>query len=612
MTSVPTPSSPAMLLDKSRSFFVYVSALIILAVMLSAISALITNNRDFALDDAYITYIYGQNLAEGYGIRYNIADANPTEGGSSMLHIVLVAGGALLKIDPLTFTRGAGIAGYGLMTLLLVYFVGRVALVGRAIAAASAVTASFALLYLTETIGHLTKGMETMFILYLHGAFFCWAVFFALSDRHRGMVFNLIGLLIGALLVLARPEGFVLCAGILGAAFMARLYALERFQFVRVIVEIAPIALGLVLFVGLYFAWKISYFGDIFPTAYWVKSNNNIYGSAGSQLPGLKHVVGFLTFRWLPLAAVVLSLLWVAGGRRISLICAILVLPSLCVALLYSRAIHEVTGGFRYGFPLTAPLFCIGALALGFYAGKARAHVPATYLAGICGLFLFTVTPYHPALRAIQGQGIGGWIDYQPTLTGVSPLAEDLAATGLGAEATILTSAAGVIPFLSDFNTIDWLGLNDEQLSGKYEMTIDEVRAYIDAKAPDVAMSIFPAASTGVARFQDDPGFNSNSVRSTLRGRGVRLFNHWDKTLVSDMIWSQMEWFRDDTDLVACYPLRQNWAIFVYVARSSPHYSRLVSTFEKSSTSGCDPERIREMYNVEPRRPIRAFQTSAG
>ena len=588
-------------------------ALAVLLAMLIAISAWLTQNSNNALDDAFITYVYGQNLAEGHGIRYNPADINPTEGSSSMLHVLLVAAGAKLGIDPLTLTRSVSMGLFGILTLALAGFAARFARVQMSIALPSAVAVGFALLYLSETLGHFAKGMETMLLLYLHGLFFVWGLYFALSEDAPKRSFYAAGFALGVMLVLVRPEGFVLLAGLMGASVLARMAVTDQFNPFPVLREIAPLAIAMAVFVVAYFAWKISYFGDIFPTAYWVKSSNNIYGSAGSPLPGLKHVLAFLVFRWLPLSVLAFALLWTTGARRLTIASVVLVLPALAIALLYTRAIHEVAGGFRYGFPMTAPLFIIMALSLALHARRASFKMPAAYLAGVGLIFALGAMPSDGEIRSLKnpGQALTGWIGAEPDLIGLSPFANDLAATGLGDSATVLTSAAGIIPFKSKFKTIDWLGLNDEQLSGKYEMSISEVRSYINSQFPDVAMTIFPAATDGVEKYQDDPGFNSNSVRNTLSGR-VRLFGHWDRSRVSEMVWSQMTWLRDETEYAACYPLRQNWAILVYVNRSSEHFARLMETFAASDATGCDPDRIEQIYNMKPEKAVSVLQASAG
>ena len=577
-------------------------ALGILTAMIIATCGWLTEHRDFALDDAYITYIYGENLAAGHGLRYNVGDAAPTEGSSSLLHVLLVSAGARLGIDPLTLTRGGSIAGFGILTLALAYLLSQMTRVRASIALVCAVTTGFALLYLPETFGHFGKGMETMLFFYLNGVFFAWALAFALKDHGAETSFQLLGILFGLLLILVRPEGPVIVFATLGALFIARLVKNPGVQLLRTIKELLPVGLGLTIVTGAYFAWKIQYFGDIYPTAYWVKSNSNIFGTNGSPLPGLRHVLAFLLFRWIPIALIVFVLLWHAVGQRMMSVIAILATPSLVITLLYMRAVHEVVGGFRYGFPHLAPLFVIGAVALALLTRKATMRLPLGYLAGITVIFSVGSTPYLQPMRSFEtpAHAVTGWIGHDPEMNGIGYLSRDLAATGLRETATLLTSAAGILPYRSGFRTIDWLGLNNEQLSGKTPMTIAEVRDYINAQSPDVAMTVFPAASQGIEDYRDDPVFNSGSVKSTMNGRGVRLFKHWDQKLVSEMIWSQMTWFRDHTDFAACYPLDRNWAVLVYVTRTSPHYETLMETLGNSQNAGCDPERIKRFYNVVP------------
>lgn len=610
----PLAMRSAMSKDGSTNLFVFCASVVMLLAMLATIFVWMTANKNVALDDAYITYIYGQNLADGFGLRYNISDVNPTEGGSSLLHVLFIAGGALFEIDPLTVSRCLSILGFVLFTLMTALATSRITDANMSNSLSCVVVISFTLLFLSETLRHMTKGMETVYLFYLHGAFFVWCMFFAFQQKPVSRRFQALGFFLGVLIILARPEGFVLAGGLVGASFLARLFILDGFQLARTFKEIAATAIGLAIFLVAYFAWKISYFGDIFPTAYWVKSKNNIFGSDGTLLPGLKHVLAFLIFRWLPLAALAFGLLWTAGARRVAVVCAILVLPSLCIALLYGRAIHEVAGGFRYGHPLTAPLFIAAAFGLAFHARSYPLRYPALYLGGILIVAVFTVNPYGSSFRKLQHPSnvLTEWVGHQPILAGNSPVADALAETGLGADATVLTSAAGIIPYKSKFKAIDWLGLNDEQLSGKYDMTPDEAWAYVIAQSPDVSVSVFPAATEGFESHLDDPGFTSNSVNATLNGRGVRLFKHWDRNLVAQVIWKQMKWYRDENDLGTCFPLAQNWAVFVYVNRASPHYDRLMEVLRTPKHTACDPVRIKQMYRIDIAAQTAAVQASEG
>jgi len=87
-------------------------------------------------DDHFISYIYSRNLATGHGLRYNATDASPTEGFSSLTHVVLVAAGYRLGLDPLLTTR----------VLSLLFFLLVPATLGLSLAGLLHVPASAALL----------------------------------------------------------------------------------------------------------------------------------------------------------------------------------------------------------------------------------------------------------------------------------------------------------------------------------------------------------------------------------------------------------------------------------------------------------------------------------
>src|SRR5213594_3777575 len=61
-------------------------------------------NRGVAFDDAWITYRYARNLSTGHGLVFNPGDANPTEGFTSILHVLISCVGLRAGIPPLAFT----------------------------------------------------------------------------------------------------------------------------------------------------------------------------------------------------------------------------------------------------------------------------------------------------------------------------------------------------------------------------------------------------------------------------------------------------------------------------------------------------------------------------
>ena len=52
---------------------------------------LLTRRFWFVSDDAYITFRYAQNWAQGYGLRYNLGEHVPVEGYSNFLWVAACA-----------------------------------------------------------------------------------------------------------------------------------------------------------------------------------------------------------------------------------------------------------------------------------------------------------------------------------------------------------------------------------------------------------------------------------------------------------------------------------------------------------------------------------------
>ena len=63
----------------------------------------------FVLDDSYITFRYSQNVARGDGLVWN-RGADPVEGFTSMLWVLINAVSFLVGIDPLLWARVVSLA----------------------------------------------------------------------------------------------------------------------------------------------------------------------------------------------------------------------------------------------------------------------------------------------------------------------------------------------------------------------------------------------------------------------------------------------------------------------------------------------------------------------
>lgn len=574
-----------------------------LAVLAWVLLCRLSDDRGHALDDAFITYVYARSVAEGHGIRFNAADPEPTEGSSSLLHVAAAAVAVRAGLDPLAATRGAGVALLLTIPLALGLAVARAAAVprGAGIVVATAVLVLWCVL--PETRWHLTTGMETVAFASANFWLFAWALAATVRREPPGTGSTLLGLVLLALLVGLRPEGVALAGGTLAAVVAARCLRSPAPDLRAELRGMAPLAVAFAVVLAGFLGWKVAYFGDVLPNAYWVKAHNRIFGSSGALLPGALEVAQFLVLRWAPLAALAALALAAARAGRDALAVAVLVAPSLGVELLYARAIHEVAGGFRYGWPLLPPL--VGALAYGLALAWRRAPraVLATATATIALVPPLLTDQFAPVFRWMRSPvaSATGWTGYEYDTDALAKLGLDLRDTDLGPDATIVLSGAGLVPWYSRFFAIDWVGLNTNALSGREPMTVDEVWTYIERFRPDVVYSFLPPATPGVRSRQDDPAFRSPTVRSSLAGRGSALLSHWDRERVEEMFWREMTYVRDRTVFGACYELWGDWVLLAYVRRDSPHRDALLRTLRGSGRAGCDRPDLARLYVNDPR-----------
>lgn len=544
--------------------------------------------KEDAADDAYISYIYSRNLVEGHGLRYNATDAEPTSGASSLLHVLVVAPAIGAGLDPLAFSRALSIAS--LLAIGVVF-----GLVGSALTRAPPISgclAGLAVVFLWgaghDSAAHLASGMDTLMFTAVHAFAVAWAAWVVGDDRPSlGFARTALGLVVLALLSIARPEGATLA--VLYVAAVAFVRRVGRGP-ARSALSMLPIGALLLFFLLGFALWRLSYFGHVLSNPYYVKISNAIFGSDGAWLPGAATTSRFALTRLLPACALLVALAAAVRAPNEAVRRGFwLLIPAVVVTLSYSRAIHEMAGGFRYEYPMLAPF--AGALIVGLCA--LRQQSPASFGAVLaCAVFavplLFASSSPPIAIWLAHPRSVATswWPQYVSRIDALSRLGLDLAETRLEQRATILLSGAGQVPYLSRFRAIDWIGLNHEPLSGREPLSIDAMWRHIDAQAPDLVFSILPPAAPGEHGREDDVNFQSAHVQRTLDGRGSALFERWDPERIAESFWREMLWIRDRCEYATCYRLGDAWGdrwwVLVYVRRDSPHRARLMEVLSRS------------------------------
>ncbi|MEI8259740.1 MAG: hypothetical protein WCJ30_29085, partial [Deltaproteobacteria bacterium] len=209
-------------------------------------------------DDAFISFRYARNLAEGRGLVWNPGER--VEGYTDFLWMVLNAIGARVHANPLTWVRGLGaLSGVGLLAASW-WLTARLA-PGRAGVAAWTV---FALAMSAPVAAWTLGGLETPLFAALATAGLALAAGLAADVPHRRGRVMVTGTVL-ALASLTRPEGalwFAVTFAVL-AAFRARAPGGRR--------DLAWLLLGYAVMVVPFVAWRWRYYGYPLPNTYYVK-----------------------------------------------------------------------------------------------------------------------------------------------------------------------------------------------------------------------------------------------------------------------------------------------------------------------------------------------------
>jgi arabinofuranosyltransferase len=407
-------------------------------------------------DDAYISFRYSRNLAEGNGLVFNVGEK--VEGYSNFLWVVLVAiPHALFSADIVLTARLLGI-GCALVAVVLAYVLAtRISGSGAAgvlAATIAAVSGSFA--------AYGPSGLETpLFALLVLGALLA-------VQWNRAIV---AGLLV-ALATMTRPDGVVI-AMVIGLWFL--FWAVRRNSGWWPVVSYVASAMVLVV---PWTIWRIQYYGHLLPNAIAAKSG----ASLRWQLEvGWEYLMGFAgaaqaLLVFVPVAMFVL----VTRRTQIEERARDMVWLLFGLAIVY-LAFFTATGGdwmpaWRFFAP-AVPLLGVAVCAVWAFAGPDARQVPApeeteeataparspsrlgpVLVAGI-GLMLLTVSAYGARMKPI----IDEWNGDVHELAEIGVWARDTLPDGT----VISTYANGALSYEAGpkLTVVDQLGLTDEHIA---------------------------------------------------------------------------------------------------------------------------------------------------
>ncbi|WP_233160868.1 hypothetical protein [Actinophytocola xanthii] len=383
----------------------------------------------FTIDDAYITFRYSDNLANGHGPVWNVGE-DPVEGFTNFLWMVWHTPFALLGLDLPTVAKLTSlVAGAAALVMLVRYCHQRYGLV-------AALTAGGAFVVFVPTYFHLTSGLETV----AFAALVLRAVIVtlrALDDRPVRVWEPPLLLVLAGML---RPEGVLAAL----PAFLLWLW-LRRRDRVAWLWSAGAVVAG-----AAYFVWRWTYYGHLFPNTFYVKFGNVAAGTAWFEAT-------------VPLLAPLLALtLWLLVRRETRWAGGLLVGTVATTYLTYVVSGPSMDYVHRFAYH-AFPLLCLGAgLAVGpirrWYLASAVGAVAVGWVAvtGVQPFDLPVIANYGPDLARAHvaiGKGLGQVDSVPPE------------------ERTVALNDAGAIPYYSGWTTVDIIGLNDEAIAHGGDVT---------------------------------------------------------------------------------------------------------------------------------------------
>jgi hypothetical protein len=381
-----------------------------------------------AMDDAYITFRHSKNLVDGHGPVYNPGER--VEGYTTPVWMILMAGVIALGGDPVFWSKIIGICcGLGLLFVLYK------SLLRIGVLPGGAGLATLMLAGCPTLNAYTTSGMETCLYALL---FFLALERLLRPDRsHRNLFLCSLLFILSAL---THPEALALW----GLAGLYIFFAHIREDWKKV----ACFALPGLLSVA-HFAWRFSYYGDLFPNTFYVWTG----GGLGAISYGVRYVEWFIRnpshALWIALACYGASRAFKAEPRAVIIVG--------CTVVFHVLYIIKIGGdhmsAFRTCLIFLAPLAYLSGLLLrpAGTDSTSRDTLPGAWVPILVILFFVVHT---------QPKYLKPYIDFFSYYEGNTKLGHYLAKNA-DPDTVVAVMAAGAIPYYSGLKTIDMLGLND-------------------------------------------------------------------------------------------------------------------------------------------------------
>lgn len=416
---------------------------LLVAVCICVLTILAWSNR-FIQDDAFISYRYAANFAQGNGLVWNPGEH--VEGYTNFLWTILVAIPFFLSINPVKFSHAAGLFCF-ILTLVFTY---RLSL----IFSGSRYRALLVVLILGTNYtfnAYATGGMETQLqaLLFIAAA---WLTILLIDTQSRQLLKTVLLSLIISVSLLTRLDSAIPAMVFIAAVLFAKWKQVKQLR-VNMLFT-ASLIVPIILIVGSWLAWKYSYYGSFIPNTYYAKVPASI-----PYMKGLFYV--YMFFHSYLLVPFVFIALFSAGEIiRKHLFKIGIILAIIFLWLLYVIVIGGDFMEYRFLVPVFPFLVVFITELLATYV-KQRTVQTALVLMIFFGSLLHGLNinksmagPDIEMIRQMKGHLTNpdeNWIG----------IGKKLGELFDKSDVIIAITAAGAIPYYSHLTTVDMFGLND-------------------------------------------------------------------------------------------------------------------------------------------------------
>ena len=411
---------------------------------------------NFTVDDAFISFRYGEHLANGFGLVWNIGQP-PVEGYTNFLWVLMIASILLLKFNPVISTKLIGLLSV-LGIIILFWFITNDIFKDRKNKYIAFTVSTVFLLINPYTTIHTVSGLETMFyaFLLLGVVYSAWKIISFTNSKYIWL-FAFLALLLS----LTRPEGILVSLGlILSIIFISY----KKNNSINNLTFFIPVLILYLIPIVIYMLFRVSYFHELLPLPFLVKI---VYNTTYPMefLNALVYLIPFILIILIPLFLKYQGFKINENNQK-NFKYFLLILG---ITFFFANIVYVRTPLMNYSQRFFYPSFVMFYVAFGIaismlFNGIGKQNIKSTKnnqirLCSVTVLVVLVLLVFAnfygiSDLKTQHDYGISFDKSYIPIGKSLSPFSDD--------NYTVAFADAGAVAYYSGWNFLDLAGLNDK------------------------------------------------------------------------------------------------------------------------------------------------------